>query len=102
MKNIIALAVGIVFLAAWPLKAAEHKHDADFCLKHCTSVQISKEIKELENQIELSRNDLKKTGNEKLATIVTKKEEIKKHIKRHEEKLAELKVKLEALEKELN
>ncbi|OGR56554.1 MAG: hypothetical protein A3I11_06365 [Elusimicrobia bacterium RIFCSPLOWO2_02_FULL_39_32] len=101
MKNIIALAVGIAFLFAWPLKAAERKHDADFCLKHCTSVEISREIKQLENQIELSKNDLKKPGNEKLATIVAKKEEIKKHLKRHEDKLTELRIKLEALEKEL-
>ncbi|MBI2118515.1 MAG: hypothetical protein HYT97_02690 [Elusimicrobia bacterium] len=100
IKRII-FGIILLAMAGWPLVAADMKHDADFCTKHCNAMQLSKEVKTLEKEIAAEKASLKAGSSEKAASLIAKKEKVKKHIGQHEAELSDLKTKLEALESEL-
>lgn len=103
MKKIsVAAIAGMFLLAGWPLRAAD-SHSSEFCLKHCTAVQLRKEVSSLEKTIANYKSALRNPGGsgEKLATVIAKKEELKKHIAQHEAELKALKADTEKAEMEL-
>ncbi len=104
-KGLMAGILGMALLAGWPLMAAEDhsKMTGDYCAKHCNGMQLSKEIKALEKEIAADKAALKSTGTgEKPATLMGKKEQVKKHLAQHAKELEDLKTRLEKDEAGMN
>ena len=105
MKTIIAGVMGLMLMTALPVMAADqhsgHSNSA-YCTKHCNATQLGKEVKALENQIMADKAALKGGSGEKLATVMAKKEQIKKHLAQHEKEFADVKAELDKAEAELN
>ncbi len=108
-KGLMAGILGMALLAGWPLMAAEDhsKHmggaAGEFCTKHCNAVQLGKEVKALEKEIAADKAALKSGGSgEKLATLMSKREQLKKHLDQHAKELEDLKTRLEKDEAGMN
>ena len=101
-KRIIMGVIGMALSAHWPVFAAEHAGGV-YCAKHCNAMQLSKEVKALETEIAADKAALKSQGGaEKIATLNSKKERVKKHLDRHIRELADMKAELDKAEAELN
>ena len=100
-KKVLTL-VGIMAFLAVPLKAADKHSNSEFCLKHCTAVQLGSEVNALEKSIgELKAGIAKGDSATKLATVNARNEAAHKHIAQHEAEIASLKTRLASLETEL-
>ena len=101
-SKIVLGIIGAVMLASWPL-AAMDQQSGGYCAKHCNTMQLSKEVKSLEQQIGADRAALKSGGSgEKLATLNARKDQVKKHLDQHLKELTDLKAQLEKDEAELS
>ncbi len=104
-KGLLAGILGVALLAGWPLMAAEDhsKMSAEYCTKHCNATQLRKEVKSLETAIAADRAAIKSGGSgEKVATLMSRKEQVKKHLAQHEKELQDLQAEADKAEAELN
>ncbi len=102
MKKLVVSLVGLMIGFAGYVVAAEQHSSSDFCFKHCTSIQLKKEISELEKAIQQAKATIANPGSgDKIAVLSARREKAKKHLVQHESELAALKEKVNVLETEL-
>lgn len=104
-KGLVAGIIGMALLTGGQLMADEGhaKMGSEFCAKHCSATQLKAEVTSLEKKIAADRVALKSSGGgEKLATLMAKKDQVKKHLNQHIKELEALKAEADKAEAELN
>ncbi len=94
MNKLIMIGVTLVAFLAVPLRAASAHSGSEFCLKHCTAVQMGVDIKTLGKSIE----GLKTAAS---ATKLVTANDARKQIAQYEADIASLKTQKAALESDL-